>query len=427
MFSQGSAASPFRTTGHSQSYGTPQSASPFAQPQSSSSYFTSSTASSQPQNTFSGPQFGGGNSHYGGSPAYGGQFGAGGGAQGAGLQGSVGGQGTPGAKRNYLPGYLSGGAAAQAESTPPQAMSDESPAGRRTSISGSPVTRFGGGSLFGGTAGTPSKSPKFTPYTAPPRATAYRAEPEEDAPPVASLNEYDSTEHSSLHVDSSMNPLRRSPSSDPTGSPFASTSAPLHPAPSASDGYAVNVFGFPPSALDLVLDYFSQFGEILSRTPSSEGGNWVTISYAQPWSAARAARKNGEILSGVLMVGIKAVDEDGLRRALAGAEGELVHSSSSGAGTPVPRPAPAVSTPSGVGRPVNVLGPQAAFKAAPTPTRKGFLGLGGGGAAPATSSSGGDPHASLFAERSKQAALQQQQQEGQKGYLGKVTDLVFGW
>lgn len=155
--------------------------------------------------------------------------------------------------------------------------------------------------------------------------------------------------------------------------------------------------------------------------------------YAQPWSAARAARKNGDVLGGVLMVGVKAVDEDGLKRALAG---ETAGSGETSGAPSRPQSAPvgAAGTPggSGVGRPVNVLGPQAAFKAQPTPTRKGFLGLGGTPGASAAASSGGggaDPHASLFAEKSKQAVLAQQQQQGQgqKGVLGKVSDLVFGW
>lgn len=220
--------------------------------------------------------------------------------------------------------------------------------------------------------------------------------------------------------------MRRSPSNDPTASPFASASAPLHATTLSTEGYAVNVFGFPASATDLILDFFSQFGDIVSKTPSTEGGNWVTIVYAQPWSAARAVRKNGEVLGGVLMVGVKAVDEDGLRRALAGGEGgnEVVPTSQ---GTPRTHTPVSTSTPSGVGRPVNVLGPQSAFKAAPTPTRKGFLGLGGG--ASTGTSGGADAHASLFAERSKQAVLAQQQQQGQgqKGVIGRVSDLVFGW
>ncbi|BGP47886.1 hypothetical protein JCM10450v2_003751 [Rhodotorula kratochvilovae] len=418
MYSQGSTNSPFRASGQPSLFGTPQQQGAFAQqPQgSSSSAFGGYSSTASGTGTFAGPQFGGGN--HGAAGGYG-AFGASGGAgaQGAGgygspfggaggLQGSTGGgAGTPGAKRNYLPGYLSGGAAAQNESTPPQAMSDErawdSPA-RRTSVSGSPVTRFGGGSLFGGRDATPSKSPKFAPYTAPPRASAYKQEIEEDAPPIASLNEFDSGDQSGLQADSSMNGSSAS-----------------------SNGYAVNIFGFPASALDLILDHFSQFGDVMSTTPSTEGGNWVTVVYAQPWSAARAARKNGEVLGGVLMVGVKAVDEDGLKRALAGEAGGE-HSGHSSAAPSRPQSAPVgASTPSGVGRPVNVLGPQAAFKAQPTPTRKGFLGLGGGAGTP--SATGADPHASLFAEKSKQAVMAQQQGQGQKGVLGKVSDLVFGW
>jgi hypothetical protein len=288
-------------------------------------------------------------------------------------------------------------------------------------------------------------------YTAPPRKSAYRQEIEEDAPPVASLNEFESGDYAadsgwviivlprdSLPAWKSLTQMevsgrsRLATSHDPTASPFAAASAPLpsHSTAHSKEGYSVYVFGFPAAATDLVLDFFTPFGEIVSTTPSTEGGNWVTITYAQAWSAARAARKNGEILGGALMVGVKAVDEDGLRRALAGAEGgqDLVPSAPSA--TPVPRQngnagGGATSTPSGVGRPVNVLGPQSAFKAAPTPTRKGFLGLGGGGATAPSTPSGADPHASLFAEKSKQAALAQQPQ--QKGVLGKVSDMVFGW
>ncbi|GAA5997868.1 uncharacterized protein JCM10292_006870 [Rhodotorula paludigena] len=452
MFAQSSNTnSPYRAAGQPGLFATPQTSSPFSQPQAQGSAggFGGYNSGASGSNTFAGPQFGGGN--HGVAPGYGGYGASGGAAGGAGnagygspfggqnaMQSSTGGSaGTPGAKRNYLPGYLSGGVAAQqADATPPHAMADDrsydSPA-RRTSLSSSPATRFGGGSLFGGRDGTPSKSPKFAPYTAPPRATAYRREAEEDAPPVASLNEYDGPDTSSLQVDSGMNGLRRSPSNDPNASPFATSSALPHPGSSSSankSGYAVNIFGFPASALELILDHFAQFGEVVSSTPSTEGGNWVTVVYAQPWSAARASRKNGEILGGVLMIGVKAVDEDGLKRALAG--GESGHDVvPSGASTPAPRPhsAPiggAASTPSGVGKPVQVLGPQAAFKAAPTPTRKGFLGLGGAPSTPGGST--GDAHASLFAEKSKQAVLaQQQQQAGQKSVLGKVSDLVFGW
>lgn len=131
------------------------------------------------------------------------------------------------------------------------------------------------------------------------------------------------------------------------------------------------------------------------------------------------------------MVGVKAVDEDGLRRALAATEsgGEVaLGGPSPGASTPRPPSSGPIGGGSSMGKPVQVFGPGSAFKTAPTPTKKGFLGMGGGGTPQQASSGGGqDPHASLFAEKSKQAAMQQNAGQGQKGMLGKVSDLVFGW
>ncbi|GAA5963080.1 hypothetical protein JCM3765_001761 [Sporobolomyces pararoseus] len=464
MFSQANTNSPYRSSQPSQGFGTPQGSSAFSQQQTSN--FNGSTSgmynsASHNQGGFSGPQFGGGNSPYGGngggSSGFGNQFGSGGNGPSGGAYGSpfsqnnmqnsmgAGSSGTPGfgegKKRNYLPGYLSGGAAAQTDSTPPQAMNSDSwdsPA-RKASLSSSPVARFGGSNSLFGTVrdNTPSKSPKFAPYAASPRNPAYRNEMDEDAPPTASLNEFEPAEPLT-GAESNFGALRTQPESF-SNSPFSAATKSLHPPPSSnsSQTYAVNVFGFPTSALDLVLDYFSQFGDIVSKTQSQEGGNWITIEYSQPWSAARAARKNGEILGGVLMVGVKVIDEDGLKRALAAAEngGELSsHNASSGAGTPRPASAAAHHGATGggssMGRPVQVFGPGSAFKSAPTPTKKGFLGLGGGGTpqqTASTSAGGSDPHASLFAEKSKQAAMQQQGGQGQKGMLGKVSDLVFGW
>lgn len=132
------------------------------------------------------------------------------------------------------------------------------------------------------------------------------------------------------------------------------------------------------------------------------------------------------------MVGVKIVDEDAVRRGMAGAEGsstpvdasEIAASRAAATSTPV-------AGGSGIGKPINVFGPGSAFKtAAPTPPRRGFLGLGGGATEPATSGGAAtktvDPHASLFAEKSRQAVMLQQWQE-QKSVLGKVSDAIFGW
>lgn len=246
------------------------------------------------------------------------------------------------------------------------------------------------------TTRTPSRSPKAS-YAREPRAQLYRTEMEEDAPPTSSLTESASSDS-----------LTDFPAPAPSVSPLPSTS-PLvsHSAPSPA-GYALHLFGFPSTSLSLVLSHFAQFGDILETTPSPSGGNWVTITYAQPWAAARAARRNGELLGGVLMIGVQVVDEDSLRTSL-------------GPEQPVETKvaAPVRAPTSGVGKPV-VLGSGSAFRpVAPTPPRRGFFGTGEPGL------EGADPHASLFREKNRQAVLAQGQ--GQKGVLGKVSDMVFGW
>ena len=128
MFSQGTTNSPYRFNG----FGTPHQGQPVAQPYnaaSSSSAFSGYGSTAARADTFAGPQFGGGNhGAAGGFGGFGASAGPGvgvGGGQGYGspfggqgaLQSSTGGAaGTPGAKRNYLPGYLSSGAAAQVSS-----------------------------------------------------------------------------------------------------------------------------------------------------------------------------------------------------------------------------------------------------------------------------------------------------------------------
>lgn len=143
------------------------------------------------------------------------------------------------------------------------------------------------------------------------------------------------------------------------------------------------------------------------------------------------------MLGGALMVGVKAIDEDGLRRALLASEGggnngekDIIASTSTSRN--IPPPVTSGTPSSSLGKPVAVLGPNSAFKApAPTPPRRGFFGVGGGPVpAPAVTSStpSRDPHASLFAQKSQQAVMQQQQQgQASKGVLGKVSDVIFGW
>lgn len=136
MFAQGNTKSPYRSSQPSQSYDTPQGASSFSQQQASNFAQPPSgpyNSSANTQSSFSGPQFGGGNSQYGAGNGYGSQFGSGANSQQQGgaysspfaqhtMHNSIGAgsNGTPNfgeaKKRNYLPGYLSGGQAAQVTS-----------------------------------------------------------------------------------------------------------------------------------------------------------------------------------------------------------------------------------------------------------------------------------------------------------------------
>ncbi|KAK4051152.1 hypothetical protein OIV83_002974 [Microbotryomycetes sp. JL201] len=338
----------------------------------------------------------------------------------AGFAGTPGGQHTQQAKRSYLPGYLSGGVTAQTEMTPPQSTEEtkwDSPA-RRQSFSGSPATRFGSQGLFANSvkeSATPSRSPKA--FGRGGSALQRTAEQDDDAPPISSLGDMEGND--------SLGGFNTEPLNQSTSGGAQNSNS------QSANGYAINVFGFPSSALDLVLEYFAQFGDVVATTPSSEGGNWVTIVYAQAWSAFRAARKNGEVLGGALMIGVKAVDEDHLRQAVASNENgggsasdklDVAAHNTTSSQSRVSLPS---ATPSG--KQSNVLGPDSAFK--PTPPRRGLFGGAPGTAnvkSPLSSSSSADPHASLFAEKSRQAVLQQQGQQ-HRGLLGKVSDAVFGW
>ncbi|KAM0752292.1 hypothetical protein T439DRAFT_324364 [Meredithblackwellia eburnea MCA 4105] len=355
-------------------------------------------------------------------------------------QGQGGGNGTPGGKK-YLPGYLSSANLGQSEATPPQGLAGDdsnmrswdSPVRSGSVSGGSPVSRFGQ-SLFAPTgreSTTPSRSPKANQFRDARGGGLFRGGAggmeDDDAPPIDSLGELDGADTSASMSFSppfeQSEPLRR-PALSHTPS---STTQPI-PQPQVVKVYPVYIFGFPSSALSLVLDHFTPLGTITRTIPSPEGGNWVTIDFVEPWAAMRAARKNGEVLGGVLMIGVKVVDEEALRLALAGEESGERTSTPVAGGSSTPAPAnqpPRFGTPSGggVGKPITVLGPSSAFKPpAPTPPRRGLFGVGGGG--PPSGATPTDPHASLFAEKNRQALAAK---EEQKGMLGKVSDLVFGW
>lgn len=69
------------------------------------------------------------------------------------------------------------------------------------------------------------------------------------------------------------------------------------------------IFGFPPGSTSEVLQFFSQFGEIIERTNASAaasvecGRNWLRITYKSAEAAERALAQNGRIMPGQYVVG----------------------------------------------------------------------------------------------------------------------------
>ncbi|KAG1702037.1 Nucleoporin NUP35 [Nymphon striatum] len=66
----------------------------------------------------------------------------------------------------------------------------------------------------------------------------------------------------------------------------------------------VTIYGFPPSAASFLLQQFSQYGTI-SKHKMPDKGNWMHVCYKSKLQAKKAISKNGKIIGGNMMVGVK--------------------------------------------------------------------------------------------------------------------------
>jgi nuclear pore complex protein Nup53 len=67
----------------------------------------------------------------------------------------------------------------------------------------------------------------------------------------------------------------------------------------------VIVFGYPPDKYSVAVEYFKQLGETTDPDPNTEISNCFKIGFKNPAEAMWAVRKNGEIVGGSWMVGVK--------------------------------------------------------------------------------------------------------------------------
>lgn len=76
-------------------------------------------------------------------------------------------------------------------------------------------------------------------------------------------------------------------------------------APSASPISYVIVFGYPPDRYSATVEYFKSLGTATEPEPNTEIFNCFRIGFRDPGEAARVVRRNGEVLGGSWMIGVK--------------------------------------------------------------------------------------------------------------------------
>ena len=75
--------------------------------------------------------------------------------------------------------------------------------------------------------------------------------------------------------------------------------------PSTTPISYVIVFGYPPDKYSVTVEYFKSLGAATEPEPSTEIVNCFRIGFRDPGEAARVVRRNGEVLGGTWMVGVK--------------------------------------------------------------------------------------------------------------------------
>ncbi|KAK8849833.1 hypothetical protein IAR55_005169 [Kwoniella newhampshirensis] len=146
---------------------------------------------------------------------------------------------------------------------------------------------------------------------------------DEDMPPTASLR------------DSMADGPVRSEVATPIELP---TPPSLLPSPTTT---SLHIFGPPPSVLQTLEPFLSQFGQIASYRPGPPESNWWIVDYTTPLAASYALRRHGEIINGKYMLGLKVVREGStagcslLEEGQSQQQQQMTQRGGSGAGTPL--------------------------------------------------------------------------------------------
>lgn len=223
-----------------------------------------------------------------------------------------------------------------------------------------------------------------------------------DAPPKTSINDVfgDSTFGMSSAPQRPFSLALDSPS-------FASTSREprSEPTPSSSPVYVI-VFGYPPDKYSVTVEYFKSLGSTTDSEPNTEIINCFRIGYRDAAEAMRAVRRNGEVLSGTYMIGVKWADSAAAADLVSSSRVSefavtTVSPSLTQSHTRAVDPPPATT----VGTPIRLAPSAAAFRKPGTPS-----------SVPPTQRHAAPPPISGPAG-----------QGSAKGVIGQVSDMLFGW
>ncbi|KIK93285.1 hypothetical protein PAXRUDRAFT_829122 [Paxillus rubicundulus Ve08.2h10] len=193
-------------------------------------------------------------------------------------------------RTHYQPGYMM---SAQQHNVTPQSIqhTDEIPTVQTKAKINLALSR-GGASHFGAESMFQSSS------------TQRQAYADMDAPPTTSINDvfrespFGASERVPQRPFSLDGPSFQSPSRTPRP----------ESAPNTSPLTYIVVFGYPPDKYSLTVEYFKSLGAAAEPEPNTEIVNCFRIGFRDPGEAMRAVRRNGEVLGGSWMIGVKLAD-----------------------------------------------------------------------------------------------------------------------
>ncbi|KII85741.1 hypothetical protein PLICRDRAFT_44129 [Plicaturopsis crispa FD-325 SS-3] len=239
---------------------------------------------------------------------------------------------------------------------------------------------------------------------------------DEDAPPTTSINDIPN------YSDSTPVPFQtRGSILDKSSSRSNSTRQSRIPPPPQSQPLYVIVFGYPPDKYSVTVEYFKSLGDTTDADQNTEVLNCFRIGYHDPGQAMRAVRKSGEVLGGSWMIGAKWADPALAEAVLSGSTLRSMTSNPSTSNANVSdnamavddQPHPSTGQASAVGTPIKLAPSTSAFRKVGSGERLGT---------PGQHKMQGVVDTSTVTARGFPPT-----QSPQKGVLGQVSDLIFGW